>query len=47
MNTYYFRVSDSKGNVYRMEVKASDFETARDRAMDNCYRCGLCFMGRI
>jgi hypothetical protein len=47
MGKYLFKVSDSSGNAYRMEVNAPDFETARNRAIDNCYRYGFCFLGRI
>jgi len=47
MQIYKFRVEDSLGTKYVMECKATNYETARDRARDNCYRCGFCFMGRV
>ena len=46
MSEYVFKANNSSGVEYSIKIKAGDFFTARDRAQDYCYRCGLCFLGR-
>lgn len=44
---WHFQAQDSSGRMFRIEVRAAYFDEAREKAMNLCYRMGLCFLGRI
>ncbi len=46
MDKYLFKAVDSNGKQYWLKVKGRDYREAAGRAMNMCYKTGLCFWGR-
>jgi hypothetical protein len=46
MEIFKFKINNSDGKIFILEVKSTDFLNARQKAYEFCYRTGYCFIGR-
>lgn len=47
MKMFSFKINNSQGEEFILDISATDFFNARNEAFQFCYRAGFCFIGRI
>lgn len=47
MKMFSFKINNSQGEEFILNINAMDLLTARDEAYRFCYRAGFCFIGRV
>ena len=47
MEIFKFKINNSDGKIFILEVKSTDFLNARQKVYEFCYRGGYCFLGRV
>jgi len=47
MEIFKFKINNSDGKIFILEVKSTDFLNARQKAYEFCCKAGYCFLGRV